>query len=244
MTRSLRPGHAWAVFWMTCAGRGPLGRLATRLAVLRVPPYKGREYLARLTSRGYVDPTAALHHPDVVLGPHVFIGERVVIYRAHRDAGPVALGSRVHLHRDTIVEVGRGGRLEIGADTHVQPRCQFAAFEAPIVIGAEVQIAPACAFYPYDHGFAPGIPIRRQPLRTRGGIVVDDDAWLGVGVTVLDGVRIGRGAVIGAGAVVTRDIPDGAIAAGVPARVVGGRDDSAAKPKALRAAAAGGGRRA
>ena len=50
--------------------------------------------------------------------------------------------------------------------------------------------------------------------------MIEDDAWLGVGVIVLSGVRIGKGAVIGAGAVVSRDVPDGAIAMGVPARVV------------------------
>jgi acetyltransferase-like isoleucine patch superfamily enzyme len=54
---------------------------------------------------------------------------------------------------------------------------------------------------------------------------VEDDAWLGYGVIVLDGVRIGKGAVVGAGAVVTHDIPEGAIAVGVPARVVKMRSD-------------------
>jgi acetyltransferase-like isoleucine patch superfamily enzyme len=55
--------------------------------------------------------------------------------------------------------------------------------------------------------------------------VIGDHAWLGFGVVVLDGVRIGHGAVIGANAVVTSDIPDGAVAAGNPARVVKMRDD-------------------
>ena len=62
-------------------------------------------------------------------------------------------------------------------------------------------------------------------MQTKGGIVIGDDAWLGVGVIVLDGVKIGKGAVVGAGSVVTRDIPDGAIATGVPARVVKMRRD-------------------
>jgi len=62
-------------------------------------------------------------------------------------------------------------------------------------------------------------------LLSKGGIVVEDDVWLGYGVIVLDGVRIGKGAVIGAGSVVNQDIPSGAIAVGVPARVVKSRDD-------------------
>jgi acetyltransferase-like isoleucine patch superfamily enzyme len=66
-------------------------------------------------------------------------------------------------------------------------------------------------------------------LKTKGGIVVGDDVWLGFGVVVLDGVRIGKGAVVGAGSVVTRDIPDNAIAVGVPARVVKMRGDMTPK---------------
>jgi acetyltransferase-like isoleucine patch superfamily enzyme len=96
---------------------------------------------------------------------------------------------------------------------------------APIQIGRDVQIAPYCAFYSYNHGFAPGALIRKQPLQTKGGIAIEDDVWLGVGVIVLDGVRIGKGAVVGAGSVVTQDIPDGAIAVGKPARVVKMRRD-------------------
>jgi 2-polyprenyl-3-methyl-5-hydroxy-6-metoxy-1,4-benzoquinol methylase len=65
----------------------------------------------------------------------------------------------------------------------------------------------------------------QQPPQTKGGIVIDDGVWLGFGVIVLDGVRIGKGAVIGAGAVVTHDIPDGAIAVGNPAQVIKMRND-------------------
>ena len=70
---------------------------------------------------------------------------------------------------------------------------------------------------------AKGEIIKRQPLTTRGGIKIGDDAWLGVGVIVLDGVSIGSGAVIGAGSVVTADVPDNAIAVGNPARVISSR---------------------
>jgi acetyltransferase-like isoleucine patch superfamily enzyme len=64
-------------------------------------------------------------------------------------------------------------------------------------------------------------------LQSKGSIVIGDEAWLGFGVIVLGGVRIGEGAVIGAGSVVTQDVPDGAIAMGVPARVVKMRSDLA-----------------
>ncbi len=102
----------------------------------------------------------------------------------------------------------------------MQPRCQFSAYCGQVKIGKRVEIAPNSAFYPYNHSFEAGKPIQTQPLFTRSGISVGDDAWLGFGVILLDGAHIGEGAVIGAGSVVTSAIPANAIATGAPARVV------------------------
>jgi acetyltransferase-like isoleucine patch superfamily enzyme len=157
------------------------------------------------------------------------IDDRVLIFQ-DQAGGPVKLGDGVHLWCDTVIQTGLGGAVSIGEHTHIQPRCQFSAYKASIQIGARVEIAPYCAFYPYDHGTKPGIPIGSQPVQSKGPIIVGDEAWLGVGVIVLSGVRIGQGAVIGAGAVVTHDIPDGAIASGVPARVVRMRDSAPSSP--------------
>jgi acetyltransferase-like isoleucine patch superfamily enzyme len=214
----------WSRFWMRFAGLGYFGRIATYLATWSVPPYKERRRLARYNSKGYIAPSATIHHANLTLGANVFIGDRVTIFQV-KNSGSVELGDRVRLHNDTCIETGDGGSLKIGPNTHIQPRCQLSAYKGAIQIGSGVQIAPNCAFYPYDHGIAPSQLIKDQPLQTKGGIIVDDDAWLGFGVIVLDGVRIGKGAVVGAGAVVTHDIPDGAIAAGVPARVINMRSN-------------------
>ena len=201
-----------------------MGRLATRLAAWGTPSYKARSYLARLNEHGFVAPDASIVHSDFQRGKHVFVGERVVIYQAYQ-GGTVELDDGAHVHRDSIIETGQGGSVFIGAETHVQPRCQFSAYQGSIRIGRGVQIGPYCSFYPYDHGIAPDNLISKQPIRSRGNIEIGDDAWLGVGVCVLDGVRIGKGAVIGAGSVVTADVPDYAIAVGVPARVLKSRMD-------------------
>ncbi|WP_104546869.1 transferase [Chroococcidiopsis sp. TS-821] len=220
----------WAAFWMQFAGLNGIGRITTWIATWFTPPYYARRRLARFNAKGYIAPSATIYHTQIKLGKHIFIGDRVTIFEDKKepniDSGSVEIADRVHLYGDTIIQTGEWGRLTIGSDTHIQPRCQFSAYRAPIQIGRGVQIAPNCAFYPYDHGIAPGELISKQPLQTKGGIVVEDDAWLGFGVIVLDGVRIGKGAVVGAGAVVSRDIPDNAIAVGVPARVVGMRSQN------------------
>lgn len=216
--------RSWIHFWMHFAGFGLSGRIATLLATCFAPPYKSRCYLARLNSKGYIAPSAIINHTGLQLGGYVFIGDRVVVYQA-KNGGSVELGEGVQLYSDIIIETGEGGSVKIGADTHIQPRCQLSAYLGSIQIGSHVEIAPNCAFYPYNHSFLPGESIRNQSLETKGDIIIDDGAWLGYGVIVLDGVRIGKGAVVGAGAVVTREIPDGAIAFGVPARVMKMRSD-------------------
>jgi acetyltransferase-like isoleucine patch superfamily enzyme len=158
----------------------------------------------------------------VRLGESVYIGDKLIISKGI-DGGPIELRDRVHLYGDSFVDTGSGGSIMIGAGTHIQPGCHMHAHISEIRIGRQVEIAPCCAFYNYDHGMLPGVPIMEQPLKSKGGIFVGDGAWIGHGVTVLQGVRIGEGAVIAAGAVVVHDVPDNAIAAGVPARVVGHR---------------------
>lgn len=214
---------------MRFAGLGLFGRFATRLASLFAPPYKGRRYLAKLGPLGYIAPSASIYCKNLNLGHGIFVGDRVIIYQAD-GTGSLTLGDHVAIHQDTIIEMGQESKLSIGSNTHIQPRCQLSAYKGSIKIGNNVQIAPFCAFYPYNHGLQPGIPMIKQPLESQSGIVIEDNVWLGCGVIVLDGAWIRQGAVIGAGAVVTSTIPEGAIAAGIPARVIKMRCDLVRQP--------------
>ena len=137
------------------------------------------------------------------------------------------------VYGDILLETGEGGSITVGAGSRIQRGCHLIAYLAPIQIGRDVGLAQNCALYSYNHSFAPGTPISKQPLQTKGPIIIEDHAWLGVGVIVLSGVRIGKGAVVGAGSVVTDNIPDGAIAAGVPARVVKMRDELETQNKVM-----------
>ena len=214
----------WVRFWMRHAGMSNTGRIATRLATWFAPPHKASNALAYMNPKGYIAPSAVISHSNLRLGANILIGDRVIIFQ-NKTGGPVEIGDRVQILRDTIIETGFGGSLSIGNKTCIHPRGQINAYKSPIEIGCGVDIAPNCAFYSYDHGFAPDKNISEQPLETKGKIVVNDHAWLGVGVIVLSGVCIGKGAVIGAGSVVTDDIPEGGVAVGVPARVVKMRND-------------------
>jgi len=204
---------------MRFAGLNSFGRLAMRFAAWTVPPYKGRIPLSHMNPRGYVESTAIIHHPDLRLGSHCFIGDRVVIFE-RKAGGRVEFGDRVQIYRDTVLETGLGGYITINHNSSIHPSCHLYAYLAPIDIGSGVMLAPNCALYSYDHSFASDKPIREQPPRTKGGIVINDEAWLGFGVIVLSSVKIGKGAAIGAGSVVVDDIPENAIAVGNPARVV------------------------
>lgn len=209
----------WQTFWAHRAGRTGFGRIASWLAILNTSPYHGRAFLAYLNPNGFAVHNSSVAHPSIRTGANVYIGDRVIA-TCEEGRSRVELADRVQLYGDTLIQTGAGGSITIGADTHIQPGCHLHAFLSDITIGQSVEIAAGCAFYSYDHGFAGSALIMKQPLNSKGAISIGDGAWLGHAVTVLAGVRIGEGAVIGAGAVVTRNIPSNAVAVGVPARVI------------------------
>lgn len=109
-------------------------------------------------------------------------------------------------------------KIRIGASTYIN-RNTFIDASCSITIGQQCAIGPNCYITDHDHGFVGDLPPLEQPLISKP-TCISDRVWLGANVTVLKGVTIGKGAVIGAGSVVTKDIPEGAIAVGVPARVI------------------------
>lgn len=90
--------------------------------------------------------------------------------------------------------------------------------EAPVTFGDNVFVAPNCGFYTAGHPV--DAPERNIGLEYARPITVGNDVWIGAGVSVLPGVSIGSNCVIGAGSVVTRDIPSNSIAVGNPCRVI------------------------
>ena len=87
-------------------------------------------------------------------------------------------------------------------------------------IGRYVMIAPDCGIYTMNHRFQRmDIPMREQGLTKPKCVIIEDDVWIGTKTVILPGVHIGKGAIIGAGSIVTKNIPPYSIAVGNPARV-------------------------
>ena len=90
--------------------------------------------------------------------------------------------------------------------------------EAEVIFGDNVFIGPNCGFYTAGHPLS--YDLRAAGLEYAKKIVVGNDVWFGGNVVVLPGVTIGDDTIVGAGSVVTRDIPSGVVAAGNPCRVI------------------------
>ena len=150
-----------------------------------------------------------------VVGAGVIFEEGVLIFHPER----VELGDDVYVGHQTILKGYHKGRMRIGAGTWIGQQC-FLHAAGDINIGENVGIGPGVKILTSTHAD----PGRARPIMagdiTFASVVIEDDADLGIGAIVLPGVRIGRGAQIGAGAVVTKDVPPYSIAVGVPARVI------------------------
>lgn len=110
-----------------------------------------------------------------------------------------------------------GYNIEVGKDFYTNHNCVILDCTT-VTFGDRVLIGPNCGFYTAEHPVA--LEERRTGLESARPIRVGDDVWFGGGVQVMPGVTIGSHVVIGAGSVVTKDIPDNVIAAGNPCRVI------------------------
>lgn len=108
-------------------------------------------------------------------------------------------------------------KLSIGDNSGVGIDCVCGG---ELIIGNDVMMGPECVFFSRQHKFDnPDVPMCLQGFTDPKPIVIGDDVWIGRRVMVMPGVHIGSHCIIGAGAIVTKDIPDWAIAAGSPAVV-------------------------
>ncbi|MBR7836940.1 hypothetical protein KDL01_26925 [Actinospica durhamensis] len=160
---------------------------------------------------------------DTEIGERCFVAASAAVYPDRLRLGS---GSFIAAHAYVT------GDIRTGSDCTLNP---FTTVRGAVRLGDGVRIGAHSSLLGFDHSTATDRPIHRQPL-TSVGISVGDDVWIGSHVVVLDGVVIADHCVIGAGAVVTKDVPAWSVAVGNPARVI--RDRRAA-PKTAKAATGG-----
>jgi acetyltransferase-like isoleucine patch superfamily enzyme len=182
---------------------------------------------------------------QVVHGANVSIGARSKILRyavldcsdapfasqpswGYKASGHISIGERTSVRPYALLYT-YGGEISLGDRCTVNPFTVIYG-HGGVVIGNDVHIATHSVIVSSNHLFGDAnVTIAAQGV-TRIGIVIEDDVWIGAGARVLDGVRIGRGAVVAAGAVVTKDIVSLAVVGGVPARVLSMRTGCAHDP--------------
>ena len=148
------------------------------------------------------------------------------------------IGDKVRIAYNCVIRANSLCQLSIGADTSILENCLLTSNEGNItigerswlgpgtyvygnghvVIGDDVLIGPNCVINSVSHCFAEtDVTISQQGI-TKAPVFIENDVWLGVGCTILQGVHIGKGAIIGAGSLVTRDVEPYSIVYGVPAK--------------------------
>lgn len=159
----------------------------------------GSEYALQLGSHSLVEDGSRFYVNGVwKIGEHCAIATNCAIFA--RESGQQAsfnVGDGTHIGDFTIIDV-----------------CD------DVIIGNDVALGPLCILYTHDHDYEKSDSAAWKGPLKKGKITIGNGAWIGARVTILPGVTIGPRAVVAAGAVVTKDVPAGALVGGVPARVL------------------------
>jgi len=154
-------------------------------------------------------------HPSAVISPDARItpsarGSRIVI------------GAHTHIYDFVVIRpVGGTGDVIIGEHCYINPHsCLYSG--NGIKFGNYVLVAPGCMIVPTNHAYGRrDIEIRHQGfLPSKGGVVIEDDVWIGANSVILDGAHIGRGAIVAAGSVVQGNVEPYALVGGTPAQFI------------------------
>lgn len=188
-----------------------------------------RRRLGALGADTFIDIDTVIKVPEkIFIGSECFLAEKVILEaRTEKDRG-IVLGDRVVIRENTILTATRG-TIVLDDNAWVGPNCLFYG-NGGLVIGKKVLIAGHTVIATINHNFDRlDVPIYDQGT-TFEPVTICDGAWVGLNTSIMPGVTIGEGAVVGAGSVVTKNIPPYCIAVGNPARVVKKREGKTERP--------------
>ena len=161
-----------------------------------------RDAPLQIDPTAYVSPDARIHPSErgtrIVIGAHSRIYDFVVI-RAVGGAGDIVIGEHCYINANCTLYSGSGIRM-----------------------GNYVLIAPGCSIVPANHEIArTDVVMRKQGfMPSKGGVVIEDDVWIGANCVILDGAHIGAGSILTPNSVVSGRIPPNSIVQGNPAKVI------------------------
>ena len=131
----------------------------------------------------------------------------------------ITIGDDVQFQRGVIANPA-GTYIDIGSHTHF---AHYSVLYGPLTIGTHCAVAAHVVFASIGHGYArTDIPMIEQPVMKKK-IVLEDDVWIGANAVIIQGVTVGTGSIVGAGAVVTKDVPPYTVVGGTPASVIRSR---------------------
>ena len=174
--------------------------------------------------RVLIGPNVSLRQPTkIFLDDGCVIDELSSLSVQGGEQACIRLGKHVFIGRGTILNA-RGGSLELADAANIGSYCRIAS-SARIAIGQYSLVGAFCYIGGGNHGTARlDIPMALQETENLRGVVISDDVWIGAQCTILDGVTIGRGSIIGAKSLVNKDVPEYSIAYGCPAKVQSRRE--------------------
>lgn len=184
----------------------------------------GIKFFRGLWKRMFLNEAAGLFlvgkHVQISHGKHIFCGKNVKFEDYAEIHGlcseGLVFGDYVTISRGVMIrpssyyggDYGQG--LVMGEHSSIGPY-GYVGCSGKITIGKNVMFGPKCSLFAENHNFSDDkVSIKSQGVNQKG-ITVEDDCWIGSNVTILDGVTIGRGSVIGAGTLITKDVPAGSI---------------------------------